>query len=153
MSTEVKSPSQAPFSPDDAKRAYNQVVEHAQLSSIQLISNSFFVKPGYFSTTNLKSRRNSFNHTFVDVHYNSELKILGGQINWMVEVKQSRTKLLSVDSTYLVAYVNVPDVGDAHSHAFFTRVGKFATFPYFRALVSRLVAEADADLPILPVLK
>ncbi len=35
---------------------------------------------------------------------------------------------------------------------FVERVGKFATYPYFRAHCSQLSWESGADLPILPVI-
>ncbi len=79
--------------------------------------------------------------------------MLAGKFKWDVTIKKGRKKLLVIEAVYLVVYQNVPTVPEEPALAFLQKVGKFATYPYFRALVATLAAYARADIPILPVLK
>jgi preprotein translocase subunit SecB len=89
----------------------------------------------------------------VSPFYSAEKGILAGDFKWHVDVRKGKQKLVSVTATYSIIYRNVPRVEEEHAQAFLSRVGRFATYPYFRALVARLSAEANANLPILPVLR
>ncbi|SDG49515.1 hypothetical protein [Pelagibacterium luteolum] len=137
----------------EAVEAYNRVVENAELESIRLVSSNFVVKPEYFLNFSPGNWKNSFNSNFVDTFFDRNENLLGAQIEWTVSVKRGNKNLLSTKAIYLIAYSNVPEVEEEHCMAFVRRVGRFSTYPYFRALVSRYSAESNAELPILPVLK
>lgn len=151
-----------PASKEEAKAAalaaYNSVVENAELQDIRLVSLDFSVQPEYYaalrrSPVAKKQLKKVYDSGFSQFAYDSKTKILGGSFDWLITISESRKKLLVVKVSYKVTYRNVPDVGDVHSAAFVRRVGKFATYPYFRALVAQLSWEAKAELPVMPVLK
>jgi hypothetical protein len=95
----------------------------------------------------------SFGDNLSDPIYSAEHHLLAGQFNWEIIVRKGRKKLLTINATYLVSYDNVPDVSEEAAVAFLRKVGRFAAYPYFRALVARLTSDARTDLPILPMLK
>ena len=61
--------------------------------------------------------------------------------------------LLDITCSYFVVYSIDADLNEHAVHDFVKRVGQFATFPYFRAMVAHYNWEAGAELPTLPVLK
>lgn len=138
-----------------ALAAYNEIVEKAELVSITLVATNFLAKPEYYkalSDDDEKLRR-GYGSTFSGFSYDGTSQALSGQFEWGIEATLGRKKLLHVKATYFIVYEDVPDVGNEHAEAFIKRVGKFATYPYFRALVSQISAESRANLPIMPVLK
>lgn len=94
-----------------------------------------------------------FNWTFERIGYEKDDGLLAGAFAWDVVVKKGNTKLLSAQATYMVAYGDVPDVDEEPAFAFVERVGRFATYPYFRSHVAHMASQAGADVPVLPVLR
>lgn len=147
--------------PSDEKKAalaaYNSVVEAAELDDITLIFTNFVIKPDYYKValaqeTAHKVKR-ELDSDFSAFSYDAERKFLGGKFDWTIDAAFARKKLLSVRASFIVSYENVPDVEQRHMEAFIRRVGRFATYPYFRTLVSQFSWESKAELPPLPVLK
>jgi hypothetical protein len=85
--------------------------------------------------------------------YVKEEGVMFGELSWSAYSKRGRKKALSIKADYLVVYSSATDLEEVYVEAFLGNVGKFATFPYFRALVATYSAASSADLPILPVLK
>lgn len=137
--------------------AYNEVVANAELADISLISLNFFVKPEYYSAMSGDAEgrkvKLEFGDNFGAFFYKEDAAMLGGQFEWSIDANFGRKKLLNIKAEFLIAYRNVPNVGQSHMEAFVKRVGKFATYPYFRALVSQISWGSRVDLPVLPVLK
>jgi hypothetical protein len=157
---ELTADSKEMTTPTPAVRAYDAVVAKAELREIKLIGLNFNIKPKFFAEADLESSdkkagslNSTFESTFPTAFYDSKDSYLGGQINWSAVVKKGRSKIVSIEAVYLILYSGVPEVEEEHALAFLRRVGRFATYPYFRALVSRLSSESGLDLPILPVLK
>lgn len=136
-----------------ALEAYNEVVESAELGDIRLVEMDFKVKPTYFEESERPKHRAKFNCNISNIAYDAESASLGGMIEWTVGIELGRKKLLSVKAVYIVIYDSVPNVDQIHIDAFFKKVGRFATYPYFRSAVSQLSWASRADLPTLPVLK
>lgn len=134
-----------------AVEAYNAIVGAATLGDIKLVDLNFNVKTKYFDES--KKAKASYDHEISEIHYDAESQTLGGMFSWRVTVEKGRSKALLVRAVYLVIYDNVPDVGAVHAEAYFRRVGRFATYPYFRTTVSQLSWASGAELPILPVLR
>ncbi|SOC46244.1 hypothetical protein SAMN05892877_12170 [Rhizobium subbaraonis] len=141
-----------------ALNAYNAVVEHAELLDIRLTDLKFSVKPKFYPLMEAErsgevSLQRSFDVDVSDSGYDPEIGSLGGVFTWRLKVSQSRTKLLTVDASFFVVYRNVPEVERQHADAYLQRVGRFATYPYFRSLVAQMSWESASELPIMPVLK
>lgn len=141
-----------------ALAAYNQVVEKAELTDIRLVDLKLSVKPKYYTVvqdeeSGGKRVQRGFEHTLKEVFFDGETGSLGGRFDWSISVTAARKKLFSIDASFLIAYHDVPDVGREHVEAYLRRVGRFATYPYFRSLVSTLSWESKAELPIMPVLR
>lgn len=137
---------------------YNNVVASAELGDIRLLDVRYSVRPEYFSAldkerTGEGSLRRGFEGHLVDVRYDEDRKVLGGQFDWTTKVTHSRKRLLFCEAKYFVVYGNVPSIDMSIAEKYLLRVGRFATYPYFRSLISQLSWESQADLPILPILK
>lgn len=144
--------------PDDVAE-YNALVRECELSDIRLVNLKFDTKPAYFSAIRAETEGNgqlvrAFDGQMSDIFYDEETQTLGGQFDWSTEVRSGKKKLLKVEARYLVVYGNVPDVAAAETRErYIQRVGKFATYPYYRSLVSQISWGSKTDLPIMPVLK
>lgn len=142
-----------------AVAAYNAVVADSVLADLRLTESRFKVQKSYLAVRSREREmrksltKRAFDTELLSPFYSAEKGILAGDFRWTVDVRKGKQKLVSVTATYSIIYKNVPKVEDEHAQAFLLKVGRFATYPYFRALVSRLSAEANADLPILPVLR
>lgn len=138
---------------------YNKVVAASELSDIKLMETKFSVEMEFYAVRDEEKTgkrlltKRSFNNSITNPIYSSDIGILAGKFNWDVTVRKGRKRLLTLNATYLIVYHKVPEVPQDAAFAFLTRVGRFATYPYFRALVASLTSYARADLPILPVLK
>lgn len=143
-----------------ARAAYNSVVASAQLAAIRLVRSSFVVTPEYLMAEPSPTAAHSlsFGGRLAHSDVNAQAGHVLALFEWWVEAKpkDGDEVRLRIDCAYLVEYagldMQVLGVDDA-ARAFVRRVGRFAVFPYVRALVSRLSAEAGADLPLLPLLK
>ena len=138
--------------------AYNKVVAEAELHDIRLLELRFKVKPEYYGclkdeSEGKKKIERSYETEFVELSYDSDQRTLGGQFIWSVDATIGRKKLLTLSATLFVFYSKVPDVSEEVLEKYVNRVGRFATYPYFRGLVARMSWESQADLPIMPVLK
>jgi hypothetical protein len=116
------------------------------------------VKPEFYSAISpdaatAAAPKLSFDHDFASVQYTAADQILVGEIHWNVSGKVGRSTPLKINAIYLIAYVNVPDVGTPHAEEFMRRVGRFAVYPYFRAFVAQTSWSAMTDLPVLPILR
>ncbi|WP_193184180.1 hypothetical protein [Nisaea sediminum] len=139
----------------DHIQQYDQVVEAAQLIDVRLNGLTFNVDPDYyqFERNNFDKVKFSFEGGFNFTHFDKNSGTLVGEINWKCVAKHRNKNLLKVDATYVIAYGDIPPVSDDPAKAFLTRVGKFTSYPYFRTVVSQLSWNAEANIPILPVLK
>jgi hypothetical protein len=136
------------------RQAYNSIVYGAQLRDIALISSNFEVKPQYFSARLENAQLNhAINMEFSEPSYDDESGLLLAQMDWSVTAKKGRSQHLKLTARYMLTYSGVPSVESRHMSEFIRRVGRFATYPYFRNFVSQMSWASGAELPILPVLK
>lgn len=139
--------------------AYNAVVADAVLADLRLTESRFKIQKSFYALRGREREirkpltKREFDSELVAPIYSADKGILAGEFKWTVDVRKGKQKLVFIAATYFILYRNVPKVEEEHAKAFLARVGRFATYPYFRALVARLSAEANADLPILPVLR
>ncbi|WP_368649813.1 hypothetical protein [Brucella intermedia] len=141
---------------EEARAAYNLIVKSAELGDIRLVGLNFKVNPAYYETIEEDGKRkpkNSFGVEISKPAYDADNQILGADFEWKVEITASRKKLLTISATFLAVYFNVPESDAKHHSAYLHRVGRFATYPYFRSLVAQMSWESHTELPVLPVLK
>ena len=118
----------------------------------------FNIDPSYHKEKGDKNTglKNSFHCTIVDFYFSNEKGFLSAEMNWVLTIKKGNKHLLKCSVTYAIMYSDVIDLGDGRVEvyeAFINRVGKFATYPYFRSITSHLGNEARAGIPIMPILK
>jgi hypothetical protein len=153
----------SPPSPNAAERkvyqdAYNRVVGAARLEDIRLTSCKFDVEIEYHTirqqevATNAPILRRSFSSKHEIIGFDKETGVLAGLFNWHVEARRGKKRLLKAAASFLILYNDVPDVPEEPAFAFLARVGRFATYPYFRNFVAQLSWMSQSDLPIMPVL-
>ncbi len=138
------------YMPED----YAAVTQRAQLSSIHLLSCAFRVHPEFSGDPAHDARRRKFSYgiTFTEFAHDTEVGQAVGHFTWSVDVRSGRKKVVSIKATYAITYTNLESMKSGSVLAFVERVGRFATYPYFRSLVSQLSWESGAQLPIMPVI-
>ena len=133
--------------------AYNVVARAAKLRHIALFQSHFTVESGYFSARRSENPpRPRYAGEFGTHHFDASDGQAGCEWKWAITLTHERKKLLSIEVVYLIAYDGLKDCDEQQVVRFLRRVGRFATYPYFRAHVSQLNWEARLDLPILPTI-
>lgn len=132
---------------------YNKVSRAAQLREIKLIASTYMVRPEAFEVAqDLENLRNNFSGVCTDFICDAEEGLAWGRFQWVAEIKSGRRACLKLSSEYLVLYSNIHQCDEPHVEAYFRKVGRFATYPYFRATFSHNIGETGILLPPLPTL-
>lgn len=139
---------------------YNKFVERIELFDIRLINFMYNSTPSYFEIMAKEEElqapnalKRSFHRELSKPHHSKEDEILVSNIEWRIEIRKGRKKVLEIKANYLVAYEKATAVEDEYVSKFINRVVPFTTYPYFREKVSNFSWASGANLPILPVLK
>lgn len=140
--------------------SYNSLVRAAKLVTIQLVESSFKVIPEYFSKASTQNKKRGFHCDLENITIDLEKGVFWTNFVWRTYVKDGRKTLFKLDCDYLCAYAaeelvpgSVAALEKRNVDLFLERIGKVATYPYFRAMASQYSWAANADLPMLPVLK
>lgn len=133
-------------------------MKSAELLDIRLLSSSFVVEEAFFEDEEGEAvAERQFTCTYgcelPNTSYESENGGLLGQCEWKANVTRDDTEAVTISGTYLIAYQCDQALDEQATTRFVERVGRFATFPYFRALVGFYSTASSIDVPILPVLK
>jgi hypothetical protein len=141
-------------SPAFASEDYNKVARAAKLEAIMLAASSFHVLPDYFETQRENGPEKEFSYKAVMQNdtYDPASGVASCVWNWSVEVKVSRKKALVIEASYLIIYEQVVDCNPEAVKCFLHRVGRFATYPYYRAHVSQVSWESSTKLPLMPTI-
>ena len=142
----------------EVQKAYAKVVRSAELQDIKLLSSSFGVEMAYFEDGEIgHADGEKLNYSYACeqpmVAYEATDGGLLGQFDWKVIVARDDTEVLTIRATYVAAYQCDEGLDEKATTKFVERVGRFATFPYFRALVGFYSNASSIEIPILPVLK
>jgi hypothetical protein len=137
----------------DAKK-YNAVVAAANLSAVILMRSNFEMDAEYLPANISREKRPKFttDWNFVSVDFDADEGIATGIFQFDLRVKFGRKNLLKISSSYLVAYDDLFNHDEEIVSVFLKRVGRFAAYPYFRALVSQYSWSSEANLPVLPII-
>lgn len=130
---------------------YNSIVARAQLRSIRMTSSQFDIKPEALNL-NPDAWRHNVMAGVLDSFLESENGSLYGAFSFDVVCRHGRKKVLSISATYLASYRIEGECEANACELFVERVGKVATYPYFRSLVASLTAQAGLMMQPLPVL-
>lgn len=134
-------------------KEYNEISCAARLREIKLIASAYMVRPEAFQVAqDLNSLKNSFSGKCTDFIYDAEDGLAWGRFQWVAEIKSGRKACLKLSSEYLVLYSDIYERDKQHVEAYFLKIGRFATYPYFRATFSHNVGETGILLPPLPTL-
>ncbi len=129
---------------------YNDVVESAELQAVQVSKVSLDVSPEFYDEASEK--KFAFDRELIGVTFKPEGGAVAATFRFTVTVKQKRTRVLKASAEYFVLYEIHEGASRPEAEAFCRRVGVFAAYPYFRALMAQLSWEANAQLPIMPVI-
>lgn len=147
-------------SPKINPESYNSLVRGAKLVTIQLVESKFKVIPEYFSKSDNQNKKRGFHCDLENISLSPGEGIFFANFVWHTYVKDGKKNLLELDCDYLCVYAaeelapgSVAVLEKRNVDLFLERVGKVATYPYFRAMASQYSWAANADLPMLPVLK
>lgn len=153
MAESVPAPKKAPAKLFNSKidaDAYNHVATLAKLVGIQMVSSKFDVTPTFFAKND--KVKLDLCHDILSAEFFEKDRNVAGIFRYEIVGKVSRKHVLTVRSDYMALYEVPEDSAENESKAFCARVGLFAAYTYFRALVSHYCSDGNLDLPVLPVL-
>ncbi|HEV2594659.1 MAG TPA: hypothetical protein VGU01_05600 [Sphingomicrobium sp.] len=133
-----------------SREAYNHIAGHAKLIGLHLIGSEFKVQPSFFverETVKLAIDSKVISCT-PDVHGGICVTIF----EFTVRGKHARKDVFKCTAQLIAAYDIPEDSENDAAEAFCTKVGFFASYPYFRAHFAQVAASANAELPPLPIL-
>src|SRR5207302_781372 len=114
--------------------AYNTVARAAKLSGITLIRSNFRMDLDYFGLMDKEDKpKPRYGGTFQKEFFNETAGRAACEWNWSISITHERKKLLSLEVVYLVIYTGLADCAEEYVTRYMRRVGRFATYPYFRA--------------------
>ena len=85
-------------------------------------------------------------------NYIENLGYFIGDYFWRVDIKHGRRKLLKLRCKYVLIYENVQDCDEKYVQLYFSKIGRFTTYPYFRAEFAAMVSNSGLTFPPLPSL-
>lgn len=134
---------------DPAK--YNDLVSHATIRDIRLISSKFDLKA---NAVEMSDRAWSFNISdeLEDWSCDNERGRLTGIFSYNASCVEGRRKLISVNCRFLCTYSLSNLCDEEAGRHFLARVGRFAAYPYFRTVFAVLTQQSGVMLPPLPVM-
>jgi hypothetical protein len=133
-----------------AATRYNAVVAAATLAAVLLTELEFKHEPVADTTA---KRDLHFGGEIVAVTFEPATGTATGMFQWWVEARHGAAVSLRLTAKYVVQYAGLVGQDEDAAKAFVAKVGRFASYPYFRALASQINWEAGANLPPMPVLR
>ena len=130
---------------------YNSLVARAHLRSIRMTTSEFDMKPEALDL-DPDAWRNNVVAGVLDSFLEHENGSLYGVFSFKVVCRYGRKRVLSIGATYLASYRIQGACDEGACELFIERVGKVATYPYFRSLVAMLTGQAGLMMQPLPVL-
>jgi hypothetical protein len=131
--------------------AYKELTIAAQLRDIRLTNCEYAIKPEVFEALEDLENMVFFGEPS-GFHFDGETGLMVGNYRWTAEVKLGRKKVLKLVSEYLIAYTGLSGFDEDYVRFYFEKVGRFATYPYFRSNFSYHSSASGIMLPPLPSL-
>jgi hypothetical protein len=134
--------------------AYSKVSLSARLQDVKLIGSNYSVRPDVFDIVNdLKNMDMKFSGDCDIYSFDPIDGVCVGQFSWIAEIKSGRKTCLKLKAQYFLLYSNLMECDEKHVRFFFRKVGRFATYPYFRSHFSHHTSETGVIMPPLPILQ
>lgn len=146
----AKTPEKQAAPPAFTSTEYNEVVASAELLTIQVAKTKFDVRPDFYDPE--VQKKLAFDHQEAGASFDAEQNVVIGRFQFGCEAMDRRKLLLKATAEYNVIYEVHEGANPEAVKAFCNRVGIYAAYPYFRALVAHLCWAANAKLPPLPVI-
>ena len=136
---------------------YSNVVAAANLEAVRLIRATFELAPEFDSVypnpEALAAGRLGFGGELKTSQLNAETGVAIGLFSWWIEANHGEKQLLNLNASYAITYTGLMGRDADAVRRFIDRVGRFAIYPYFRALASQFSWASETNLPILPLLR
>lgn len=137
---------------------YSDVVDAAELADVSLVACEFKIQPEYYEHKGLQrkgSRKLKFAYgcSLGGLQFDPKFGMVGSEFAWSLTAKAGRKHLAKLRCVYICYYTGLEGRDEAAALAFLKRVGRFATYPYFRAFASQFSWGSGADFPLLPVIR
>ncbi|MCB2114450.1 MAG: hypothetical protein R3C42_05975 [Parvularculaceae bacterium] len=158
MSSQAESSTEAPSGKFGRPRdldpvEYNRLIDAAELQDIRLVSSNFFVEPEYYDPNNAENRVFGIEDSITEPEFDDESNALFAAFEFIVKVQIEEKLLLSCTASYVVGF-RIEGQFDLDLMKYFARrIGRNATYPYFRDHAAQLSWASGAQLPILPIMK
>lgn len=133
---------------------YYAVTRCAALRDICLVESAFSarVEEVRFAQINDDPLHNSFGEEPPDISFDKESGLAIGRFKWSVEIRRKREKLLRLKAQFIVVYSGLEKCESDYVYLYVHKVGRFASYPYFRSHFATQTASAGVMLPPLPAL-
>lgn len=136
------------FSPED----YNRVVANADLDQIILLRCNYSVTT-FLEKKDIDALKKNIESSYKNIAHAESKGIIAGEVEWSVRLAGKGDPKFDVTAAFGISYTGMSNVNELAATAFFARVARFATYPYFRALVSHLSWSSGLHIPPLPIIR
>jgi len=132
---------------------YGGVSRAAKIREVKLIGSTYSVRPEVLSAMEELDRMDlRYGGECISYTLEPEDGFAFGTFRWNAEVRFGRKSCVKIKSDYLLVYTDLKNQDATHTEYFFRKVGRFATYPYFRSHFSHHVSETGLLVPPLPTL-
>lgn len=132
---------------------YAEVSCAANLREIRLTESRYSAKLEFFEKPEtVAGMSHKYSGKCEELFIDKESGNAGGKFSWVAEIKSGRKNCLKLSAKYWLLYSDLGGHDEDHVCMFVTKIGRFATYPYFRALFANQVSESGLILPPLPTL-
>lgn len=129
---------------------YNHVATAAELEGIILLYSNFEILSEFLSRR--KEWKLSYGRRMISCSFDQAKRSVAGIFEYHVTAKVGRKRALRCEARYAVYYETPELATEAGASGFCRNVGIFAAYAYFRSLFARMVADANVQLPPLPMI-
>ena len=138
-----------PVLPNDSE-VYDALAERATLRGIWMTESRFDMSPQA-----VEFETGPLTHSLRQHPIEAAVEpsgVIHGFIRFEAVSRRERRRVIHVIARYFVSYRVEGGCDQDLAELFVDRVGKLAAYPYFRALVGSLTAQAGVQVPALPIL-
>lgn len=136
---------------DQAK--YAGVSQNAKLSELRLITVDYKVSTeALFNSLHELNPKFSFEGTASAFDFSADDGRVFGVYEWVAAVKAGRKNAIRSKCSYFLIYSGLQEHDPEYVRLYFEKIGRFASYPYFRAQFASDVASSGVFLPPLPSL-
>lgn len=132
-------------------KAYNAVVGRTTLTNIRLTDAKFDLKAEALATDPATWRK-EMKREPTAISVEDDTGRLFGTLHFELVCRHRRKRVFTCSADYLVSYRVDGGCEEGVGQLFVERVGPLNVYPYFRATVAHLAAQAGVVMPPLPII-